>query len=170
MKIVKKARRIADSRAAERMRRSRKATPYKKSYFSMSSELSMAEMPIRFAGMGREDGFGEGDAAVLTAGAANGNGEVAFAFLLIEWDEKVEKIVDFFKKIAGVRVGEDVIGDGLIASGEGGEFGDEEGIFEESGVEDEIGVGRESFFEAEADDGDGEGMGLRGVSSFEEIA
>lgn len=107
-----------------------------------------------------EDGFGEGDAAVLTAGAADGDGEVAFAFLLVEGDEKVEKIFDFIKKFVSVRVRKDVIGDGLIASGERGEFWDEERIFEESCVKDEVGVGGESFFEAETDDGNGERVGL----------
>ena len=118
-------------------------------------------------GVGEPSGelLGAVDRAVLTAGAAESHlegGEVAFEVLLDALADEglgmVEEAVD------GLLFLEEV-DDGTVFAGVGFVFGIATGVGQGAAVEDEAatvagGVGGESFFEAEGEDGDGEGRFL----------
>src|SRR5258708_6513360 len=82
------------------------------------------------------DGFGHHDGAVFPSGAAEGNGQVAFAFLNIMRDQVGEQAFDATEKFAGLRERADVTADFGVFTGEGTKTRDEVGIRKEADVED----------------------------------
>ena len=96
--------------------------------------------------------FGQCDASVLAAGTSDADGEVSFSFALISGDEEIDEGTCLGEKGFSIGIGEDVIGDGFVESGEFGEFGDEVRILEETDVEDEIGIEQNAVFVSKADD------------------
>ena len=98
----------------------------------------------------------DGYAAVLAAGAAEGYGEIAFAFLDVVREEEFEHFGCFGEELLGLRKAHDVAGDFLIFACQLAELGDEVWVREEAHIEDEISVGGHTVFEAEAGCGDSE--------------
>src|SRR5713101_7696926 len=91
------------------------------------------------------------DGAVLASGAAEGDGQVAFAFLDVVGQQIYEQLRDARDELLGLGKRPDVPCDLRISSGERAELGDEVGIGEKADVEEQIGVIGHSMFEAETD-------------------
>lgn len=98
--------------------------------------------------------FGEHYGAVFSAGATEGDGQVAFAFADVMGNQVDEEAFDATEKLAGLRKGLDVFAHFGIFSGVAAEAGDKVGVGEEAHVEDEVGIGGNAVFVAETDHGD----------------
>ncbi len=98
------------------------------------------------------DLFGNHDTAVLAAGAAEADGEIALALLDVVRQEIGEHLGDARKEFLSLRKAADVPGDARMLAGEGFEFRDVIWIREKTNIEDEVGILLDSVAEAEAGD------------------
>src|ERR1700679_3035731 len=85
--------------------------------------------------------FGNHYGAMLSAGAADADGEIAFAFVDVVRQKEGEHLGDLFKELAGLRELADVLCDLGMLAGELAELWDEVWVGKEAHVEDEVGVG-----------------------------
>jgi len=103
------------------------------------------------------DLFAEHDGAVFAAGAADGDGQVAFAFADVMRDEVSEQTFDAAEKFSALGKRADVLLDFGILAGVAAQGGDKVGVGQKANVENEVGVRGNTVFVAEADDGDQHG-------------
>lgn len=101
--------------------------------------------------------LGEHDGAVFPAGAAEGDGQIAFAFADVMRDQIHEEAFDAAEKFAGLGERADVLFDFGVFSSEAAQAGDEMGIGEEADVEDQVGVRGDAVLVTKTDDGDEHG-------------
>ena len=100
--------------------------------------------------------FGNRDAAVLAARAADADGRVAAAFVQVALDDGLQECHRPIEKVLGPRLGQHIVTDRLVPPGQRLQLGHPEGIGEESQVEDEVGVQGDAVLETEGHDGDAE--------------
>jgi len=100
------------------------------------------------------------DAAMLSASAADGDGEVAFSFLDIVREQVEEKVGNTAQELASLGKGTHIVGDGGVEPGKLAELGHVVGIGQKPDVEDHIGIEGNTIFEAEAETTDQQMLGL----------
>ncbi len=98
--------------------------------------------------------------AVLAAGAAEGDGQVALAFVNVMRQKIDQQLRNPLDEFAGLREGADVFCDFGIASGERAEFRDEMRVGQEADVEHQVGILGHTVPESKAD------AGNQNVSAF----
>ena len=103
------------------------------------------------------DGLGAGNGAVLSARASDGNRDEWLQFCQIAGEHGGQKIRIAQSEIACAGLGEDVVGHGLVFSGEMTQFINPVGVLQEAHVDDVIGVEGQAVLESEGFDGDLEG-------------
>src|SRR5262249_2688654 len=90
--------------------------------------------------------------AVLAAGAAERDGEIAFAFAHVVRNQIDQKAFHATEKFVGLRKGTDVAANFGIFSGEGAQARDKVRIGKKANVEDQVSVGGNAVAVAEAYD------------------
>ena len=104
--------------------------------------------------------FGHHHASVLAAGAAEGDGQVAFALFDVMREQVEHELGDTIEELSRLRESADVGGDFRIEAGLLAEFGDEVGVGQEANIENHIGVEGHAILEAETETGNEEALGL----------
>src|SRR5690348_9695602 len=99
------------------------------------------------------DLLGEHDGAVFAAGATESNRQIAFAFANVMRNEVGKKALNTAEKLAGLRERTDVLLDFGILACIAAKARDEVRIWQETDVENEIGVRRNAKLVAKTDDG-----------------
>src|SRR5260370_37698235 len=94
--------------------------------------------------------FGYHAGAVLAAGTAEGDGQIALAFMDIVRQEVDEEIGDARNELAGLRERANIFRDAGIASRQGAKFRDKVRVRQEAHIEDQVGVLRNALAESEA--------------------
>ena len=117
------------------------------------------------------DLFAEHDGTVFTAGAANGDGQIAFAFADVVRDQVGEEAFDAAEKFGGLRKRADVLLDLRIFSSEAAQGRHKVGVGKKADVEDEVGVRGDAVFVTKADDGNEHGTVVGILEAFrDEVA
>ena len=96
------------------------------------------------------DFFGDHDGAMLSAGAAEGDRQVALPFVNVVRQQVDEQVGDARDELASLREGANVLGDARVASCKRTELGDEVRVGQKSDIEDEVGVLGNALTESEA--------------------
>ena len=106
----------------------------------------MPRLPSRRGQLG-----GDGHRAVLAAGAADGDGQVALPLGPVAGEEEAGQVLGLLEEALGVRLPEDEVADPGLGARERLQLGDEVGVGQEADVEHQVGVGRDAVAEAEGD-------------------
>ena len=99
---------------------------------------------VAFLGQPFAHFLGDHDGAVLSAGAAKGDGEIALALVDVVRQEEEQQVGDASKEFLRLVEFADVGNDFWMESGEVAELGNEVRVGEEAHVEDEIGFERDA--------------------------
>src|SRR5215210_1786989 len=105
--------------------------------------------------------LGYGDGAVPTAGAADAEGKVGFAFCRVSRDEEGEKSAGSIQELLAVFRAEHGLAHGVVVACERPEIRVVVGVGEEADVEERIDVEGGAVLEAEGDQADGHPVGER---------
>ena len=100
------------------------------------------------------DLLGDHDGAVLSAGAAEGDRQIALAFVNVVRQKVDQQVGDAGDELAGLGKRADVFGDPRVAPGQRTEFGHEMRVGQKAHVEDKVGILGNALTESEAHAGD----------------